>query len=172
MAKRNRTSVQFPLPIEGDIVKVQLPDGSEGLFDAVDGDMVAFRWQLAGRQRGYMSRTRGKAHVSAHRVIMSRILDRDLKPGEQVDHISGNTRDNRRSNLRLATSQQNQCNTRKPITNTSGYKGVQFRFGRYYAHIKVNQKMIHLGAFDTPQEAHQAYCEAAVKYFGEFARFE
>ena len=63
--------------------------------------------------------------------------------------------------------------SRKERNNTSGYKGVSFHkdTGMYRARIMVRGVSIHLGAFRRPELAHAAYCEAAKKHFGEFARF-
>ncbi|TPL66647.1 hypothetical protein FJ949_09790 [Mesorhizobium sp. B2-4-1] len=56
--------------------------------------------------------------------------------------------------------------------NTSGFKGVTVTpKGRYVARIKARSKHIHLGVFDTPEQAHAAYCQAANTHFGEFARY-
>ncbi len=101
-------------------------------------------------------------------------------PGDrQVDHINVNTTDNRWSNLRLADSRQNSSNRRKPKAGSwSKYKGVTFKrnkngdIARIIAAIMVRGKHICLGRFPTEEEAHAAYCEAAKKYHGEFARTE
>src|SRR5690349_3748218 len=45
-------------------------------------------------------------------------------PAEQMDHIDGNSLNNRWSNLRAATSHQNCRNAKLPRTNTTGFKGV------------------------------------------------
>ena len=57
-------------------------------------------------------------------------------------------------------------------TNKSGYKGAYWHEskGKWISDIKVEGKKIHLGAFDTKEEAALAYNEGAIKYFGEFAR--
>lgn len=90
------------------------------------------------------------------------------------DHINGNTLDNRRSNLRVVTRTQNNQNVTIRKHNKSGYKGVSLekKTGRWVAVIQANNKRIHLGTFDTPEEAYAAYCEAAKKYHGKFARFD
>ena len=61
-----------------------------------------------------------------------------------------------------------------PITNKVGMKGViqvkRFGVTKFEARIKVAGKQMHLGRFETAQEAHAAYCNAADKHFGDFAR--
>lgn len=90
-------------------------------------------------------------------------------PSQEIDHRDVNGLNNAWGNLRLATTHQNHGNQGAAKRNTSGFKGVSFHKlrGRWRATI-ANK---HLGLFDTPEEAHAAYCEAAQEYFGRFARF-
>lgn len=88
------------------------------------------------------------------------------------DHKSSVSLDNRRDNIRPANASQNSMNRAKPSTNTTGLK-CAFRSGnRFRSRIGISGKRINLGSFETAEEAHAAYREAAKKYFGEFARFE
>lgn len=91
---------------------------------------------------------------------------------DRIDHINHARGDNRFSNIRNATQSQNGCNRGMQKNNTTGYKGVHLnkRNKRYSASIKFMGDQIHLGYYDTPQQAHIAYSEAANKYHGEFAR--
>jgi hypothetical protein len=99
------------------------------------------------------------------------MLGRPLARGELADHIDNDGLNNRRDNLRLATRTQNAGNSRTWVNNSSGYKGVYFykATGKYAAHIKDGPKQRTIGYFDTPEDAHIAYLEAAKRYFGEFA---
>lgn len=108
--------------------------------------------------------------VALHRYIMGCTIN----DGKTVDHINRDTLDNRKSNLRICTSEGNARNHKKRSDNTTGYKGVAFfkRDGNYLAYIYYNGKQRHLGYYDTPEEAHAAYCEASKKYHGEFGRTE
>lgn len=104
--------------------------------------------------------------INIHRLLLK------VNSNQLVDHINGNTLDNRRKNLRIATKAQNGMNRTKQVNNKSGYKGVSFRPDRnkFRATIYQNKKQTHLGYFDSVIDAAKAYNKAARKHFGEFAR--
>lgn len=93
-------------------------------------------------------------------------------PKDEIDHINGIRDDNRFANLREATKAQNSRNCKTPKSNTSGFKGVYLHknYNKWAARIRVNKKRKHLGYFDTPEEAYDAYVSAAEVLHGEFAR--
>ena len=93
--------------------------------------------------------------------------------GKIVDHINGDTLDCRKSNLRFVTFAQNLQNSKKKTNNKCGYKGVaKASKNRWRAAIGINNKIIRLGLFESPELAHKAYCEASKKYHGEYGRTE
>jgi hypothetical protein len=94
-------------------------------------------------------------------------------PASQVDHRDWNRGNNCWSNLRLATGSQNKANMGKRADNKSGYKGVSWypTTQKWVAQICCRGERKTLGYFTTPEKAHSAYCEAAERLFGEFARF-
>lgn len=151
----------------------------ETIISLEDAEYVQqFNWCLmsGGSNRKYAYRKiypKGESPrgIRLHRVIMERKLGRILDSHEQVDHINGNGLDNRRDNLRLATYIENNRNAKRRIDNASGYKGVYWKEKnkKWCAQIRVNKKQIYLGLFDTKEQAYEAYCQAADKYFGEFA---
>jgi len=93
-------------------------------------------------------------------------------PDGEIDHINLDSADNGISNLRIATSSQNRANMRAQPTNKSGVKGVCWakREGKWRATINVRGKHIHVGFFNSIEDAGAAYISAAKKHFGEFAR--
>ena len=96
-------------------------------------------------------------------------------PEGLVDHRNTDSLDNRIVNLREATQSENLKNRGRQVNNKSGYKGVYQRrdTGKWSASIWSEGIERKLGSrFATAEEAHAAYCEAAKKYHGEFARTE
>jgi hypothetical protein len=91
-------------------------------------------------------------------------------PKNQVDHINGVPSDNRWVNLREATFSQNMHNSKS--RRNDGMKGVFASRRRWGAQIQINKVRVYLGHFLTKEDAHAAYCEAAMEYHGEFARFK
>lgn len=86
-----------------------------------------------------------------------------------IDHKDRNGTNNVWSNLREATRSQNQGNRTRNKNNTSGYKGVWKLKDRWRAMIWYRGKGIHIGVFDTIEEAAVAYKVRAIELFGEFA---
>jgi hypothetical protein len=87
----------------------------------------------------------------------------------QVDHKHFDTCDNRWNEIRTCTQGQNQQHRGKLRNNTSGYKGVCSDGNRHSASIAFDNQRIHLGTFDSAEEAAAAYNNAARVYHGEFA---
>lgn len=114
----------------------------------------------------YAHRRSNKHFVKMHRIILN------APDGLQVDHINGDGLDNRRSNLRLATSCQNNQNRRSILVGTtSKFKGVSWHpHGRWQARIRSGIKTYYLGSYDNEEAAARAYDVKARELFGEFAR--
>jgi hypothetical protein len=93
-------------------------------------------------------------------------------PPAEIDHVNAHALDNRWANLRSATRTQNNRNTRIRKNNTSGYKGASWDARRqtWVAQITANRRNHRLGDFSTAEAAHAAYCRAAERLHGEFAR--
>ena len=139
---------------------------TQGKVAIVDDDMFEYlnQWKWHLSKFGYAVR-KPKEQIYMHRLIMG------SPKGMATDHINRDKLDNRRENLRTCTTSENMQNRGKQSNNTSGYKGVFWSIPakRWRAQIVVMKKAIHLGLFDTPEEAHEEYLKAEKKHFGEFA---
>ena len=136
----------------------------EVLIDDEDKDRVMeYNWCLAGH--GYVRCTSRKLNnIKLHRFIMNPPI------GVEVDHINHDRLDNRKSELRLCTHQQNSFNERLSKNNTSGFKGVSWRkdTNNWVAYIHYNRRKLHLGNFKVKQEAVKARLDKEQELFGEF----
>jgi AP2 domain len=109
-----------------------------------------------------------RTKVNGKNVYLHKLLEPDWK---FVDHSDGDGLNNCRDNLRNGAGFRNRVNTRLRSDNSSGFKGVYRDGHRWRATITPeNMKSIHLGMFDSPEEAAYAYDQAAVSFFGEYAR--
>lgn len=104
-----------------------------------------------------------------HRIVYM-LFNELLTSDELIDHIDGNPLNNCINNLRIASQKENLRNSKKRKSNTSGFKGVSKHRNKWLSYIGFNSKQIHLGRFDTPEEAHAAYCKASKELHGEFGR--
>ena len=120
-------------------------------FDTEDLDLVRqYTWYISSNGYVVSSSVRKTiGNLTFHRLVMN--TSEDLV----VDHLDGNKLNNRKSNLRNCTSSDNNYN----VTTKNMYRGVTYckQMNKYRAKIKRNYKTIHLGYFDTPQEAHKEY---------------
>lgn len=93
-------------------------------------------------------------------------------PADEIDHRDCDPSNNRWSNLREATREQNNFNVKKLSTNTSGFKGVSLHkaSGLWQAYIWSKNRKVSLGYFREPAIAHAAYVSAAMRLRGDFAR--
>lgn len=156
--------------LDGEYGICYLQNGEECLFDIEDYNKIKqYRWHKDSceRVRTTIHNKNGKASaLFMHNVIMC------PPDGMVTDHIHGKTLDNRKCELRICTPLDNGKNKKKPITNTSGYKGVSWskKHQKWSASIKNNQQQYWLGYFDTKEDAHYAYEQAAKEMFGEYKR--
>ena len=88
----------------------------------------------------------------------------------EVDHKDLNKSNNRFNNLREATPKQNCANRKKRSDSKNLYKGVSKKCNKWRSSIMINGKRVQLGYFNTPEEAHTAYVEKAIKINSSYAR--
>lgn len=150
-----------------------------------DPETGIFRWKIAtsirvraGARAGSINRNLNYRIIGIdggnyyeHRLAILYVTG--AWPKSLVDHRDGDGQNNCWVNLREATKSNNAANAGKPSKNTtSKLKGVSWHAGakKWQAHIRVDGKNIYLGIFADEAAAHGAYCAAAIKNFGEFAR--
>ena len=140
--------------------------GSIFYFDKEDLEIIEqYCWYENIDRHGYHSlRTRNPKDGKI--ITMHKLLG-----FSKNDHINRNALDNRKENLRNATTSQNRQNSSRRSDNTSGVVGVYFhsRQNEWVASIGFENKQHHIGYFINKEDAIKARLQAEVKYYGEFA---
>lgn len=160
--------VEPPEPPNDQIRYIPLTRGMHAIVDAEDYKWLSqYKWH-AGRPtkagKIYARRTRRRGDVILmHRQIMN------PPRGMVVDHINGNTLDNRRCNLRICTQTENIHNSRLRCDAQSRFKGVYPKGDKWYARIKHRGKIYYLGTFDDDVEAAKARDRKATELYGQYA---
>lgn len=141
--------------------------GTYAFVDEEDYDRVS--------KLSWLCKKNGYSHAwvsKTERVLMHRFILGVSDPNSPVDHINGVRYDNRKSNLRACSWEENARNRIGSTRSSSKYKGIYFEASsnKWVALIQTRAKKIHLGRFQSESDAARAYDEAALQHFGEFAR--
>ena len=144
--------------------KIELTQGKHALVDDADYESLnQLRWHYSNR--GYAQRN----GTLMHRVIMATPI------GLDTDHINGDKLDNRKSNLRICTRQENCLNKVGKRNNAlSQYKGVYLlktgKYSYWRADITRGKSILQIGYFKNERHAAMAYDLWAKDLHGEFAK--
>ena len=103
----------------------------------------------------------GYARNSTTKLLMHRYI-MDAPKGKEVDHINGDTLDNRRENLRVVSPFINSVNKTK-----TNQRGIDKYRGQFRARIAKDKKSYNLGMFKTHEEALIARIKGEIKHYGE-----
>lgn len=160
-----------PFKIEG--VYCRILPLTKGLFSLVDADdfdwLNQWCWNAdracETKRLNFYARRMGanREVIKMHRLIMG-------FPDAIVDHRNLDGLDNRRKNLRKATSNQNLANTTERSHRNGQFKGVYRHHRKWMAAGTFYGKHVFLGMFSSPEDAARAYDAKAIEAFGEFAR--
>lgn len=156
---------------------ISLSRGLDAIVDSSDFEWLSkYRWHAIknGRHSPRYYATRAQ-HVAgegrALTILMHRMIMGDIPKDRVVDHINGNSLDNRRCNLRLATRRQNAHNVSPHQKRKSPIKGATWSNQRqgWLARITVEGNLLYMGVFKNDVECGILYDNAARFFFGEFA---
>lgn len=159
------------LPIHNPINKtyeLTLSNGAITIIDEEDVSIVeGYQWTNVAGYAGRVEKKNGvRKSIKLHREIVK------CPRGSVVDHINGDTLDNRKVNLRICTQAENIRNSTKHSRKEyTRYKGIfKKSSGNWTAMIQVNKKSYHLGSFKYEEDAAFAYDKAAEKLHGGYAK--
>jgi len=151
---------------------ISLTKGKRVIVDPDDyEEQTAHKWYAKkGNRRMKQPRYYAARSLKGKTIFMHRQIMRCPEDME-VDHINGDTLDNRKDNLRICTRADNNYNSSSRIA-TSSYKGVCFHksTNKWQVQISYKRRKHHIGTYSHEVLAAKAYDDRASELFGEFAR--
>jgi len=153
--------------------KIKLTQNKYALVDETIFDVLnKNKWFAVKSGNTYYAGRNLKVDGGKQKTVLMHSFIVTAKKGLDIDHIDGNGLNNQKYNLRVCTRSQNLMNQGKQKSNTSGFKGVSWHKGhkKWGARIYYNGKNNQLGYFNDKIDAYEAYCNACVKYHGEFRK--
>ncbi|WP_181337101.1 HNH endonuclease [Hyphomicrobium methylovorum] len=173
LSKRTWKTNVRAIDCKGNDVLVDLGAHGYAVIDAADRHLVeGWNWSVRISRSGkkYVFRGQSTGLGRSKKLYLHHVIFGD-RGDFVVDHRDGDTLNNRRNNLRLATPSQNARNRQLASNNASGFKGVCFRKdrGTWLASIRCGPHYTKIGTFATAEAAAAAYDREAMRLFGEFA---
>lgn len=148
---------------DADLHAVHTVQFSNGM--SFTGSVAQLNWRASVKPHTtYAICIRSGCEIRLHRLLM------DATPNQLIDHEDGDGLNNRRSNLRVATSADNAHNQKAQGGKSTKGVSLHRATGKWSAQIRVNKVKQHLGLFDSQDAAQAAYNEAAKRFFGAFAK--
>lgn len=149
------------------LASIRLTQGKQAIIESKYLDIVNIcKWHFNkgyayNSQKGYM-----------HRFLWESVNGK-IPKGLQIDHKNRDKLDNRLSNLRVVTNQQNHMNLQSYKNSSSIYKGVSWKKdkNKWRAQITINGKQKHLGYYNSEVEAARAYDATAKNFEHAFLNF-
>jgi flagellar basal body P-ring protein FlgI len=154
--------------------RIKLTQGKYTTVDNEDFERInQFKWYAHYRNGNWYAIRNTKRINSKQTLIRMHRFIMNCPKKLEIDHISHNTLDNQKVNLRICTRSQNNMNRKiqQKRETSSKYKGVSWHKSnkKWEAQIKLNGKNIYLGIYKIEVEAARAYDKKAKELFGEFA---
>ena len=149
--------------------EIKLTQGKVALVDDEDFEELSkHEWYYTNA--GYAARSARRPNGTRYQLYMHVQIIGEVE-GLEIDHISGDKLGNRKNNLRHVTRAQNQSNS-VSVGGSSQYKGVNWhdQNKKWLSRIGVDGKDVYLGCYKSEHDAARRYNEAAIKFFGEYAR--
>lgn len=166
--RANSINTSAPLAFNRNISLLLVKQNHEILIDDEDYSIVSgYTWHIVEGSSGVLY---AQTHLTVSGKRTTKLMHKLILNAARVDHINRNGLDNRKTNLRAATAQQNGANAKKR-NGTSKYKGVHWNIikSKWQASIFKDNTTKYLGLFNSELEAAKRYDKEALEVYGEFA---
>lgn len=149
---------------KSNVKTISLTQEQKCIIDLEDYELVSqYKWFADKTGTKIRDTYYAKAKINRKNIFMHRLIMNAPK-GQIIDHINGNSLDNRKSNLRIVSHHEN-CQNRHH-ERTSKHPGVAWNKAsqKWRVSLKINKKYYYLGLFESENEAAKEYKRAIKEY--------